>query len=620
MMKTHKELVIVLAFLYLTPCVYPANIDSTNAPLPQDSQQSMENVKSVLEARRQRVSTEQLVLPEDDTQRLTVSRLEITGNTLLSTETLLKNMPLVYNASEKPLSQADTDYLYDFSALYDVVIQTGQPHDVSARTMEGFNRYVLSAYQQRDYAGIRVYVPEEVIAAGRFKDDILNVRVLEAYVSDVNVSYYDPNRQRVEEGHLRSSLVREWSPVRPDQVINQKKLDDYVSLLNRNPDRYVSPVVSTGTEPNSLALSYDIYESNPWHYYIQVDNSGTEQREWAPRIGLVNTNLLGFDDRFTAMYQAPWDSGIDDNYLVFGSYGFPLLTPRLRLDLYGGYSEFDVTPEGGAFNFLGRGSFYGGILNYNLIQAGGWFFDLTGSLGHEESKVTPSLFPTAASEVDMDLLGVGFALYKSTDTWDTSFGFNRIESIDASDRDDFEAARTGASPDFRIYTAHAGHSRYLDPSKVHRLSGSLRYIDSSCRLAPAKMTTFGGLYSVRGYDEDEIVADGGILASVQYEFDLIKHWQADKQQEQAEPDEPQTNGPAIRKLAPLAFLDYGRAVVKDQQPGEEGVEELLSIGLGAIVEVGDNFSGALYYGWAIRSTTETDDGDGRLNISMILRW
>ena len=620
-MKTHKELiVIVLAFLYLTPCVYTAGLDSTNAPPPPDSQHSMENVKLVLEARRQRASTEQLVLPEDDTQRLTVSRLEITGNALVSTQTLLKNMPLVYNASEKPLSQADSEYLYDFSALYDVVIQPGQPHDVSARTIEGFTRYVLGDYQRRDYAGIRVYVPEEAIAAGRLKDDILDVRVLEAYVSDVNVSYYDPNRQRVEEGYLRSSLVREWSPVRRDQVINQKRLDDYVNLLNRNPDRYVSPVVSAGTEPNSLALSYDIYESNPWHYYIQVDNSGTEEREWAPRIGLVNTNLLGFDDRFTAMYQAPWDSGIDDNYLVFGSYGFPVLTPRLRLDLYGGYSEFDVTPEGGPFNFLGRGSFYGGILNYNLIQTGGWFFDLTGSLGHEESKVTPSLFPTAASEVDMDLLGVGFALYKSADTWDTSFGFNRIESIDASDRDDFEAARTGSSPDFRIYTAHAGHSRYLDPNKVQRLSGSLRYINSNCRLAPAKMTTFGGLYSVRGYDEDGIVADGGILASVQYEFDLIKHWQLNNQQQQAEPNEPQTNGPAIRKLAPLAFLDYGRAVIKDQQPGEEGVEELLSIGLGAIVEVGDNFSGALYYGWAIRSTTETDDGDGRLNISMILRW
>jgi len=611
--------VAVLAFLYLTPCVYTADIDGTSAPLPQDTQQQMEKVKVLLQARRQKNSTDQFVLPGDDTQRLTVRRLEINGNTLLSTQTLLKNMPVVYNASDKPLSQADSDYIYDFSALYDVVIQPGQPHQVSARTIEGFTRYVLSMYQRMDYAGIRVYVPEQAIAAGRLKDDILNVKVLEAYVSDVNVSYYDPNRQRVEQGYLRSSLVREWSPVREGEVINQKKLDDYVNLLNRNPDRYVSPVVSAGTEPNSLSLGYNIYESSPWHYYLQVDNASIEERQWAPRIGLVNTNLLGFDDRLTAMYQAPWDSGIDDNYLVFGSYGFPVLTPRLRLDLYGGYSEFDVTPEGGAFNFLGRGSFYGGILNYNLIQAGGWFFDLTGSLGHEESKVTPSLFPAATSEVDMDLLGVGCALYKSNDTSDTSFGFNRIESIDASDRDDFEAARPGSSPDFRIYTAHAGHSRYLDPNNVCRFSGSLRYIDSSGRLAPAKMTTFGGLYSVRGYDEDAIVADGGLLASLQYEFDLIKHWQAKKPQ-RAEPNEPQTQGPAIRKLAPLAFLDYGRAVTKNKLPGEEGVEELCSIGCGVIVELGDNFSGALYYGWAIRSTAETDDGDGRLNISLILRW
>ncbi len=50
---------------------------------------------------------EQLNLLEDTTARFTVKELRISGNTLISTEELLKTMPLVYNASNKPLQQAN---------------------------------------------------------------------------------------------------------------------------------------------------------------------------------------------------------------------------------------------------------------------------------------------------------------------------------------------------------------------------------------------------------------------------------------------------------------------------------------------------------------------------------
>jgi len=52
--------------------------------------------------------------------------------------------------------------------------------------------------------------------------------------------------------------------------MNRKKLDDFVNLLNLNPDRYVSTVVGKGEEPNTLGVNYGIYEANPWHYFIQV--------------------------------------------------------------------------------------------------------------------------------------------------------------------------------------------------------------------------------------------------------------------------------------------------------------------------------------------------------------
>jgi hemolysin activation/secretion protein len=604
----------------------------TKAPAEQIARQREEiearfrlavaKTKMKLRHYKEKVLLERLDLPTDTSQRLTVKELRIGGNTLVSTADLFDSMPLVYNASDQPLEKAEPDLLYDFSVLSEIIIEPGQPREVSARTIQGFTQYILSVYQSRNYAGIYVYVPEGAMSgATELRDGLLFVQILELSVSDIEVTSYDPEHNKVETPHLRSSVVKDWSPVKVGQVANQKELDDFVSLLNLNPDRYVSAVVSRGTEPNTLSLGYDIYEAEPWHFYIQADNGGTRQRQWTPRIGLINTSLTGVDDRFSAMYQAPWESGIEDNYFLFGSYDFPVFTPRLRLNLYAGYNEFDITPEGGAFNFLGRGSFLGGILRYNVLQTGGWFFDVTGSLGHERSRITPSLFPAMASDVEMDLFGVGVDLYQSDDMSDTSLSFNRLENIEGSSQRTFSAARQNADRDFIIYSFSAAHSRYLDPNKVQRLGGSFRLIDPGERLVPAKMTTFGGLYSVRGYDEDEIVADGGIVVSAQYEFDLIKY-DASKNASEAEEDSDlaEAQKPLLRKLAPLGFVDFGRAKIEDSVSGEKGVQELCSAGLGTIFEVGDNFSGALYYGWALRETDETDEGDGRFNISLILRW
>lgn len=567
-------------------------------------------------------TSEVMNLPVDTTTRLIVRELRISGNTLISTGELLRNMPAVYNASGQPLSQADSQYLYDLRPIQEIVAAPDQPREVSLRTIQGLTQYILSVYQANDYSGIYVYVPEGAIKDdNKLVDEILPINVLEAPVSDVRIKYYDAERNEVEEGYLRRSVLEDWSPIERDKVASQKKLDYLVNLLNLNPDRHVSAVVSRGAEPNTLAIQYDVYEVSPWHFFIQADNSGTDEREWAPRAGIINTNLLGFDDRLTTLYQAALDS-MNENYSLFGSYDFPIMDPRLRLNVYGGYSEFDISPESGLIDFLGSGTFYGAILRYNIYQEQNWFFDVTGSWSEEESDITPSLFPEFfASKVRMQLWGVGANIYHRDDMSNTSLTFNRVQNSGGSDQDafwdpvTFTGARTDAERDFAIFTFVANHSQYMDQDKVDQLRGTFRWIEPTERLVPAKMTSFGGMYSVRGYDEYEIVADGGILASVQYEYDLVRHSQT---------VEPGTKTSkyieSIKKLAPLAFFDYGRTKVESRVPGEKGNQSLYSIGVGLAFDVGNNFSGALYYGYPLEDTDDTNEGKGRISASALLRW
>ena len=559
------------------------------------------------------VSSDEIAFPEDTTPRFSVKELKISGNTLISTEALLEKLPEAYIVSTKQYDDTDKE-IYDFRVVIDLIRDPGGDQQVSLKTIQGLTKYILSVYQDKGYAGIYVYVPAEAVKEEyKLADEILPIQILEGRIAQISVERYDFDRNRREEGFLKDSVLESWSPIREGNVIQKEKLDDFVRLLNLNPDRYISPVISRSSEPNALNLSYDVYETSPWHWYAQVDNAGTRDRQWSPRVGLVNTNLLGIDDRFSVMYQAPWERGIEEEYAVFGSYDFPVFTPRLRLNLYSGYSQFDI-PEAD-INFLGNGSFYGSILSYNILQIHGWFFDVTGSLSNERSKVTPSL--GIASDVNMELWGVGVNLHHSDDMSNTSLTFNRSENMGGSDKDSFEDARPDTDPDFTIYNFGATHSQYLDNAKVNRISASFRSITSDERLVPAKMTTFGGLYSVRGYEEDEIVADGGILISGQYEFDLVRAGEANRDQS---PELNETKKPLLRKLAPVAFIDSGRAKTKNPIAGELAVRELCSVGTGLIIETWDNFSAGMYYGWALRGTDETEREEGRLNMSFMKRF
>lgn len=552
-------------------------------------------------------------LPEDTSVRLVVSELRISGNTLISTERLLEYMPDIFNASDQRLSQAEAQFLYDLRVIRDIVAQPGQAREVSVRTIQGLTQYILSVYRGEDYSGIYVYVPEGAIINGvELVDDILPINIIEAPVSEVRIKYFDAERNEVEQGYLRRSVLESWSPVKRDEVASQKSLDYLINLLNLNPDRHVAAIVSKGAEPNTLAVEYDVHETNPWHFFIQADNSGTSDRQWSPRFGVINTNFVGIDDRLTVLYQAALDD-FEENYSIFGSYDFPVMGPRLRLNVYGGYSEFDINPESGVINFLGSGKFYGGVLRYNLLQREGWFLDVSGSLSHEESTITPSLFPQFfSSDVEMDLWGLGISAYRRDDMSNTSLILNGVQSMGGSDRTEFEQARTNADPDFTIFTAAASYSQYVDRNKIQQVRGTGRWIHPTERLIPAKMTSFGGMYSIRGYDEYEIVADGGILASLQYEYDLVRHRRAGG-------DETLIHE-KLKKLAPLAFVDFGRAKIEDPVPGEEKNKTLLSVGIGTVFEIGSNFSGAIYYGHPLKDTAGTRKGKGRINASAMIRW
>ena len=571
--------------------------------------------------------------------------LQIEGNDTISADELLEDMPVVFDLKD-PYTGKTVD-VYDFYTIRKMLIKplqadAEQSYKLSKKNIQGLTKYILGVYTDRGYSGIYVYIPAEVIPKKDpvLKDRILKVNVLEARISDINVNYkrYDPNAPGSlkyrdidpQKAYLLESVIREWSPAKEGELASEAALSKFCNLLNLNPDRYVIPIISRGTSSESLALDFDVYEKSPWHLYVQTDNSGSKERRWNPTIGLINTNVTGRDDKLTAIYQGPLQSQplkpVDENYSVYGSYEFPVLSPRLRMTLFGGHSNFNIDNDipGGSVNFLGSGDFAGAILRFNLFQVNmqgsqdPWFFDVTGSLRREKSRVSPSI--GVESDLWWDLWSMGAGFYRNERSGkeaSTSFAFDRFSSYDASSKESFEV-RPGSVPDFSIYTASAVHSQYLDADKVHRIDTAFRWIYPDERLASAKMTSFGGLYSVRGYEEDEIVADGGILFRAEYEFDLISYFNPQRaDQGDSQSRAPEAEQSWLRRLAVVTFADIGRAEFKKPMAGEDRIVELGSFGWGLKAEIMDDLSVGAYYGIPLRATERTDTGKGRAYLGLV---
>jgi hemolysin activation/secretion protein len=636
-MRAAKNLTILILVLVLTGL--PILIAAQRPPQQFEDQRNAESKRQQTETagtinQGTKGQLAGIRLPEDTTALLKVKEIRFIGNTLVSTPQLIDGIPAIFNASDKPLAKADSKYLYNLSPVKEVLSKPGQTHEISARTIQGLTQYVLSVYQRKNYGGIYVYVPADALQKGtELKDGILQINILEANISAVSTRYYDADQNAVEKGYLDANALLGWSPAKSGKVLNRKKLDDYVNLLNLNPDRYVSATVGQGAEPNTLAVKYGVYEANPWHYFIQVDNSGVKGREWNPKIGVINTNLLGRDDSFFAMYQVPWDAEWQENYSLFGSYDFPLTGPELRLNIYGGYSEFNLNQQDSDLDFIGGGKFIGANLKYNFLQHRGWFFDVTGSISEERSDETPffasSSISDAATHLRMTMMGGAVDIHKRDDISNSWFSYRFSGNTGGSDREEFQRSRppappvgTGADKYFMIHTFSAAHSRNLDPNKVTRLSTTLRWITTDDRLPPAKMTPFGGMYSVRGYEEYETIADGGFLGSIQYEFDLVRYEKTNgaSKQETEKTNKASSKLFELKKLAPLAFLDFGRTDITNAEGDERNHETFVSMGPGVNAEMGDYFSAGLFWGIALRDTEHTNAGDSRINVTFMARW
>lgn len=334
---------------------------------------------------------------------------------------------------------------------------------------------------------------------------------------------------------LRNSPIQPYSGSgERSDLLEIEELQDYVHRLNRHPRRNTRLALSSGNEPATVNLEYQVYHERPWSLYTEASNHGTESTGMRRhRAGFMHHQLTGRDDTL----HLEWLGGRPGQVqAMVGSYEAPVFgSERLRWRVSGIWSEFTADQLGFAgLNFEGQQSEVGGQLVANIFQHGRFFVDAFAGIAWQNIDVQqPGL---SGQDENFSTPEAGLRLERFAPTSALSGEvklrrhYSRADQINLEDkftRDD--VAEDPATAAWRL-----SYSTYIEPWLARALGRSdsntgraheLRFLGHGLwsfneRLIPQLQQIAGGATTVRGYSQAALAGDNVRVGTAEYRIHL----------------------------------------------------------------------------------------------------
>jgi hemolysin activation/secretion protein len=477
-------------------------------------------------------------------ETITVERFEFEGNTAISDEDLAEATAQFTNKS------------ISFAELF------------QARSA------VTQLYLERGYITSGALIPLQTIEGG-----VVRIQVVEGGLESINVR----GTERLNPSYVRSRLE-----IATEKPLNRDRLLEALQLLQLDPlIQNLSAELAAGTEPGLSVLDVVVTEAETFSVQFSANNNR------APSVGTFDrgvqinqANLLGDGDGLSLGYNN-----------TSGSDGLNISYTR------------PVNPQNGTLTF----SF--GTTNSQVIEPPFERLDIEADSRYYELTFRQPIYRTPTEEFafgltatrqesETSLLEIPFALSLGADNQ----GRTRISAVrffqEWTKRNSNEviAARsqfsfgTGAfdatineeAPDSRFFSwrGQAQWVRLLAPDTLLLVRADAQLADRA--LVPLEQFGLGGQESVRGYRQDILLTDNGVLASAEVRIPVLRLPQLED---------------SVVQLAP--FVDIGAAWNNSGRPDPDQ-NVLASIGLGLQWQLGDILTLRLDYGIPLVSISSSD--------------
>ena len=457
--------------------------------------------------------------------------------------------------------------------------------DVTADEIEQARRAITVHYVDNGYINSGAIIPDQNPTNG-----VVTIRIVEGQLSKIALT----GNTWLWDGYIHGRL-RRWSAT----PLNLNNLQEGLKLLRQNPNvRQVNAELKPGNAPGESQMDVKVETGQPFRLGLQIDN----QRP--PSVGSGQLSLLaadlsltGHSDPLEVKYGLATSSveGLESSGVnnVEGSYSLPV-------------TRFDTTIR-----------IHGSRLNSSLVEEPFPALDITSRTTGYGVALRQPLFQTANTEAaisvgferrinETSLLGVPFNISPGAVNGEMSVSVLRVsqewvrrgqDSILALRStfnvglDVLDATDNGVpgDPNNRFFS-WVGQGQYIQRlfktqnQLVLRMAGQW----TQDPLPALEQISVGGMESVRGYLENQLVRDRGIVASAEVRVPLLFN----------------KAGAGILEVAP--FVDFGGAWNIHNSPNPTTI---YSSGVGLLYSPNRHVSAQLYWGYRLRHVVSPDYRD-----------
>ena len=466
------------------------------------------------------------------------------------------------------------------------VLAPWQGHELRSEDLEDARRALTMHYVTNGYINSGAVLEDPTV-----KEGVVMFRIVEGRLSEVHVS-----------GNtwLRTNYIRQRLQTHADPPLNLFDLRDELLMLRENQNvKRINAELQPGAELGTSLLDVKVEDGNPWHLGLQVRNDrppsvGAEAFEVLASHSDLSGNSDALELRYGLAHRTHEGADFSGLGNLGASYTLPFTARETTLQLYYNRSDYSVIEE--PFQTLdieSESSTYGMTLRQPLYRTihREVALGFTGERRESETFLLGQRFSFSPGAVDgrsvvsaarffqewVERNQTQVLVVRSTLSWGLDVLGATKGGLVGTNRTD----RDG------LFFSWQGQAQYVRRLGNHQLVLSTSSQWANDPLLSLEQFSLGGANTVRGYRENQLVRDMGLVSSVEFRLAV---WTG-------------KTGNTILQLAP--FFDYGIGWnVKDPSPPGS---DLMSTGIGLIFTPHRKVFAKVYWGHPFRHFSRDND-------------
>jgi len=453
---------------------------------------------------------------------------------------------------------------------------------------------VTRAYINAGYINSGAVIPDQSVSDGR-----ILIRITEGRLTEIRLS----GNRRLRQQYILSRVSGD-----ENEALNLSSLRQRLELLRQdgNIDR-VTAGLQPGVRPGEAVLDLEVAERSPYFVALQFDNYrspsiGAERFE----LLMGHRNLTGNGDALSLQYGLT-RGGFDEMQFscfddVAVAYALPLNANNTTLIIsYARSDELVIEAPFDDLDIQSRTDSLDVTLRHPLRRTPNDELALlaTTSVRRNRTELSGQPFSFSPGAHDGRSNITALRLGAVWGAWDVQQAIELRATVSFG-IDAFGATINGDGIADSRFVSFLGQSQYIrriEPWDAQLLlRGAVQLSTDS--LMSIEQIPIGGYQTVRGYRQNAIVRDNGVVASAELRMPVVRRGEK-----------------ALLTLAPFFDAGYGW-----NDDGAPDYPMLWSVGIGAILTPTDNLAASLYWGYALNELDDDNHDPQDHGLHFSLTW